>query len=303
MPSLNERKGSTKTMSRYDLRAGMIRVEIGPKLSAFDVGSCPHEFDGIAEARRDFTARVFCDLSEKGISNHFYGALNRAGLLVDEYQVYKLKGGKMVLQEPLSDAPNGIMIPLEFICRYRIATRGFISRIESGELTRGQLNIDPNAELVVGMSIGPFVECSTKLEPKDRYLSDEEAMQIAKLTFSEMEECKQIVLKASEVVRTRAAARELDVWDLKWELARTHDGKIVVADVMTPDELRMKDSDGNSLDKDPFRNYLEGVGFKAAVEEARAAKKPLPLYPEIPAQVSMRISAGYQQAVDMFCRA
>lgn len=307
MSSQKQRQGSTKLLTAQSLHMGKLRVDYGSKLSAFDVGACSHEFEGLGAARIRFGTQVFIDLSNQGIPHHFHGTLTDedgvTGWLVDEYQVNRLVNGQMVLQPALTGNPQGTVLPLEWLVRYMVANEGMVGRIKRKELTYDQLNLPRHVEPRVGLALGGFVECSTKLEPKDRYVSDDEAMEIAGLTFNELEECKGLVRRAGDVVRLRAKARGLTVWDEKWELGRRFDdGSFVIVDGMTSDELRMTDENGVSLDKDPFRNYLVKVGYKAEVDEARAkGRLHLPSYPPIPPEVSAHVSDLYQRGTDMFC--
>jgi phosphoribosylaminoimidazole-succinocarboxamide synthase len=295
------RKGSTTIVSVEG--PGELRFTRTNHLSAFDVGTCPHDFAKIGGLRTEFATKFFGMLSDHGVPHHFLRRETPDSFVGRALRTMKLEDG--IYSEVASPAGETIsrLIPLEWIVRREVATEGFITRLgnPNDPLTRERLQLRDNIALKVGDSIPLFVECTTKLErPKDRYLADEEALFISGLTQTQFGQAVQLMRHVAGLLTAQAAKNGLRLKDLKLELGISDDGRIIVADGLSPDELRMTNADGVSLDKDIFRNWLDDEGWKAQVELARKCKAELPAYPTIPVQISKLVSAGYRQAVTKF---
>ena len=84
------------------------------------------------------------------------------------------------------------------------------------------------------------------------------AMKLA--TKAEMETIRDYALKVDEVLRDFWKGCGVTLVDFKLEFGRLPDGKIVLADEISPDTCRLWDSaTGKKLDKDRFRQDLGGV--------------------------------------------
>ena len=297
------RTGSTTVVSVAGI--GELAFARTGHLSAFDVGPCSHEFVDIGALRTGFAVRFFKMLSQAGIMSHFLrrdeGSINT--FIGQALRTMTLDEGDYFEIDSPTGASTGRLIPLEWIARTEVATQGFIDRLadSDGVLTRKRISVREDIELKVGDSIPLFVECTTKLErPKDRYLSDKEALAISGLTESQFGQAVQLMRHVAGLLVAQASKNGLRLKDFKLELGITDDGRIIVADGLSPDELRMTNAEGHSLDKDNFRNWLKDQGFKAAVDAARKEKKKPPAYPDIPPEVSAQVSAGYRQDVEQF---
>jgi phosphoribosylaminoimidazole-succinocarboxamide synthase len=298
------RKGSTTVVSVAGL--GELAFARTGHLSAFDVGPCSHEFADIGALRTEFAVRFFKMLSQAGIMSHFRrrDAESRNTFIGQALRTMALDEGDYFEIDSPTGASTGRLIPIEWIVRTEVATLGFIKRLDdpSDPLTRERIQLRDGIKLKVGDSIPLFVECTTKLEPKDRYLVDEEALKISGLTENQFGQAVQLMRHVAGLLVAQAAKNGLRLKDFKLELGITDDGRIIVADGLSPDELRLANADGASLDKDIFRNWLTDQGYKTAVDAARQEKKVLPAYPDIPPEVSAQVSAGYRQAVEQFWR-
>ena len=297
------RTGSTTIVSVEGLSE--LRFARTGHLSAFDVGACPHEFANIGRLRTLFAYKFFTLLSQHGIPHHFLRMADDAenAFIGRALRTMKLEGNVYSeVASPAGDA-TGRLIPLEWIVRREVATSGIRARVDDPDdpLTYERLHVRDDAILAVGDSLPLFVECTTKLErPKDRYLSDEEALTISGLTTTQFGQAVQLMRHVAGLLTAQASSNGLRLKDFKLELGITDDGRIIVADGLSPDELRLTDVGGHSLDKDIFRNWLAEQGFKAAVNDARKTSKSPPPYPDIPSNVSEVVSAGYAQAVTQF---
>ncbi|MCL6517423.1 MAG: phosphoribosylaminoimidazolesuccinocarboxamide synthase [Alicyclobacillus sp.] len=76
----------------------------------------------------------------------------------------------------------------------------------------------------------------------------------------ELEEIRRLALRVNEVLGEFLAAQNVRLVDFKLEFGRTGDGRIVLADEISPDTCRFWDlKTGEKLDKDRFRRDLGGV--------------------------------------------
>lgn len=303
-PGTLVRKGSTTNVS-VEGPPGELRFERTGHLSAFDVGTCSHEFADIGRLRTVFAQKFFELLSQHGIPHHFLSLAPDAenAFIGRALRTMRLDDGKYTEVPSPAGEVTGRLIPLEWIVRREVATTGFRLRADDPDdpLTRERLQVGENAALAVGDSLPLFVECTTKLErPKDRYLSDKEALTISGLTPAQFGQAVQLMRHVAGLLTAQASKNGLRLKDFKLELGITDDGRIIVADGLSPDELRMINMAGLSLDKDIFRNWLTKQGFKTAVDSARKVGNDPPEYPDIPDGVSELVSAGYEAAVIQF---
>ena len=76
-------------------------------------------------------------------------------------------------------------------------------------------------------------------------------------TKKELEEISNYAFKINEILRDYLKQDNIDLIDFKLEFGRLADGKIVLADEISPDTCRFWDSKtGEKLDKDRFRRDL-----------------------------------------------
>jgi|GEM_PF-3830260 len=262
------RKGSTTVVSVFG--AGELLFARTGHLSAFDAGACPHAFDHVGRLRTDFTVKFFEMLTKNGIPHHFVkrheGSSN--SFIGRALRTMKLKNGEYTEQPSPTGSSVGRLIPLEWIVRREIATQGFLDRLKdpNDPLTKERLQLDNDVELNVGDTIPLFVECTTKLEPKDRYLSTDEALAISGLTVAEFEQAFVLMQNVAKLLIAQATKNQLRIKDFKLELGLTDNRGIMVADGLSPDELRMVNAQQQSLDKDIFRAWLREAGFEKAVK-------------------------------------
>ncbi|MDR0670379.1 MAG: phosphoribosylaminoimidazolesuccinocarboxamide synthase [Treponema sp.] len=94
----------------------------------------------------------------------------------------------------------------------------------------------------------------------DPLINDYHAVAIGASTFEEIEEIKGIAFRANELLSRFFLGRGIRLIDFKLEFGRTADGKLVLADEVSPDTCRFWDAATNEkLDKDRFRRDLGNV--------------------------------------------
>lgn len=137
------------------------------------------------------------------------------------------------------------IVPLEVIVR-NIAAGSFSQRY----------GVEEGVEFAA-----PTVEFSYKNdELGDPLLNSRHAVALGLATAEEIDEIERASLKINELLRALWAKCGVTLVDFKIEFGRTSDGKIILADEISPDTCRLWDSETKKkLDKDRFRRDLGGV--------------------------------------------
>ncbi len=144
----------------------------------------------------------------------------------------------------------------------------------------------------------------TKSEVKDEPKTEEEIVGQGRASREELLQVKQSSMQVYELLRPRAADAGFILADIKLEFGR-HGGEILLGDSIGPDEFRMwpmsKYEPGKtqeSYDKQPIRDWLISMGYKAELDRARKAGAGVPLPPKLPdwlvAETSQRYIAVYE---------
>lgn len=214
-------EGKAKRIYRTSLE-DQYWVEYKDDATAFN-GEKRAQIRGKGELNNRITAIFFTMLKERGIDNHFIRLLSATEQLVRKVEI----------------------IPLEVVVR----------NIAAGSLAKR-----------LGMAEGtvlpyPVVE----FYYKDDALGDPlvNASHIKVLGIASEEEQATLTrmgLAVNEVLQPYLRERNITLVDFKLEFGRTPDGKILLADEISPDTCRFWDSETNEkLDKDRFRRDLGNV--------------------------------------------
>jgi phosphoribosylaminoimidazole-succinocarboxamide synthase len=100
----------------------------------------------------------------------------------------------------------------------------------------------------------------------DPLINDFHAVAIGAATFEEIEAIRALSFKINKVLSAFFLERGVRLIDFKLEFGKTSDGKLVLADEISPDTCRFWDAKtGEKLDKDRFRRDLGNV--KEAYQE------------------------------------
>ena len=113
----------------------------------------------------------------------------------------------------------------------------------------------------------PTIEFSYKNDDLgDPLLNEYHALALKVATKEEIETIKKYAFKVNEVLQEYFLKLGVRLIDFKLEFGKTADGKIVLADEISPDTCRFWDAKtGEKLDKDRFRRDMGGV--EAAYKE------------------------------------
>ena len=107
----------------------------------------------------------------------------------------------------------------------------------------------------------PTIEFSYKNDDLgDPLINDYHALALELATQEEIDEIKAMAFKVNEVMKEYFDHLNVTLVDFKLEFGKTPDGKIILADEISPDTCRLWDkTTGEKLDKDRFRRDLGGV--------------------------------------------
>jgi phosphoribosylaminoimidazole-succinocarboxamide synthase len=236
-------------------------------------------------------------LRQKGMPTHYRGILNHEGKTVSLARLKEpsnvievnaaniihpadmLYAGRRIWNyNHIHDGLTNFLVPLECVFRFGMP--------EGSSLLR-RLEIIPNyyAELGLkekpegfGMLPRPVVEFFSKLEPADRLLPHELALNVAGLKNDDFVHLTHCTLLLALFLKWEFAKAKVELWDGKFEFVNM-DG-IALGDAITPDELRLT-MRGVQLSKEPVRQYYKkyAPAFVAAMDQAKklAAKIDKPL--------------------------
>jgi len=173
-------------------------------------------------------------------------------------------GGKGVINNAISS------LIFELLEKRGIPTH-YIKKLSDREMLAKRVEIIPVEVVVRNYAAGSFtrrygIPEGTKLEKplvetfwKNDELHDPlvcaEHIELLKLADpADVEEMKRIALQVNEILRAFFAAKDILLVDFKLEFGKTPDGKLVLADEISPDSCRLWDAKTKKkLDKDVFR--------------------------------------------------
>lgn len=206
----------------------------------------------IAEFKDDLTA---FDATKKG-NESGKGALNNK-ISTELFGLLKQNGIETALVETISDTEQVVkkcsIVPLEVIVR----------NIATGSLTK-RLGITEGKELPFAL-----VEFCYKDDAlHDPIINDEHAIILGAGEQKDLDYIKEQARKINAILKPFFASKGLKLVDFKIEFGRDKDGKIILADEISPDSCRFWDAKtGAKMDKDIFRQDIGGGSVKVAYEE------------------------------------
>lgn len=218
--------------------AGLVRVYFKDEATAFN-GQKRAQIAGKGVVNNQISSALFRYLEEQGIPTHFVQQLSEREMLVRQVQI----------------------VPLEVIVRNR--TAGTFSRrygVEEGRVLAR-----------------PLLEFSYKNDALgDPLIYPEAALALGLLSEPELERIRELALQINALLRAYFAQRSLELVDFKLEFGRLPDGRLVLADEISPDTMRLWEmGTGEKMDKDRFRRDLGGVE-EAYQEVLRRVLTPQP---------------------------
>lgn len=269
-------------------KMGIGRFRFSDRYSVFDWGEMPDLIDGKGASLCLMGGYCFEKLEEKGVRTHYRGVVTKDGktIKVDQLQepsnvmeidlvnVYRPKAiskeGKMQYDySTYTPRLTNCLVPLEVIYRNRLPEGSSVfKRLEQGTVSIQQLGLDhypkPGEKLMK-----PVFDVSTKLEDRDRYLTWDEAREIAGLATDEVADVKTVLLQVDRLITQVAFKAGLENEDGKIELGFNPERRLIVVDVVgTLDECRFT-YDGLHVSKEIARKYYRNTRWYTDLEKAK----------------------------------
>ena len=175
------------------------------------------------EMNNAITTLIFEYLKSKGIETHFVKQLNEREQLVKKVSI----------------------IPIEVVVRnYAAGSMAQLLGVEEG----------------MKSPVTIFDICYKKDELGDPLINDHHAVFLGAATYEELNEMYALAGKINKALQELFDKINIILVDFKIELGKTSDGKIILADEISPDTCRLWDKDTlKKLDKDRFRRDLGDV--------------------------------------------
>lgn len=190
------------------------------------------------EMNNAITTLIFEYLNKKGISTHFIRQIDEREQLVKKVQI----------------------IPLEMVVR-NYSAGSMAQRLGVPEGVKSPVTI--------------FDICYKKDELGDPLINDHHAVFLGAATYEELDEMYELTSDINDILIELFDRMNIILVDFKIELGKTSDGKIILADEISPDTCRLWDKDTmKKLDKDRFRRDL-GEVTEAYVEIYNRLKEVL----------------------------
>ncbi|GAP03272.1 phosphoribosylaminoimidazole-succinocarboxamide synthase [Fructobacillus pseudoficulneus] len=195
-------------------------------------GKVKEEYAGKGQLNSNISNRLFTYLASKGVTHHWLGSVSATDELVKKVDI----------------------IPLEVVTRNYTAGH-FVSRF----------GVEPMQKLTP--RVQELYYKSDELD--DPFMNQSQAISLG---FASEADLKTIFALADEVNELLVALFEqidITLIDYKLEFGRLADGQIILADELSPDNMRLVDQKtGKSLDKDVFRQKQGDlrVGYQDVLE-------------------------------------
>ncbi len=284
------RRGKVKEV--YEVSPTELEFRFTNDISVFDK-HIPSEIPQKGETLARTAAHWFDVCSRLGVPHHYLGLAGPTAMRV-----------KRVRVEPnprvLGPHPKSYLVPLELIVRYYLAGSMW-DRVKSGKVTAADLGFSAGTKLEYAMPLpSPHFEVTTKLEPIDRLLTIEEALELSGLDRPQLEEIREMILKIDAEMQREIGPRGLLHVDGKKEFGVDAQGALMVVDTFgTADEDRFWDKDaydrGRQVDfsKEFVRQHYRQSGYYDRLVAARAAHAEEPPIPPLPPLLVDEVSRLY----------
>jgi phosphoribosylaminoimidazole-succinocarboxamide synthase len=216
-------EGKAKKMFAVTGRPQEVWVEYKDSLTAFNAQK-KSSFSGKGAINARITSLLYQRLQSKGVKTHWLEDINQFEMVCQKLKV----------------------IPLEVVTRNRLAGS-----------TAKKLGFEEGTALAK-----PLVEFYYKDDAlADPFVSDDQALLMKTVeSATELEILKSEALRINTILQAEFLHAGLELIDFKLEFGFNLDGKIVLADEVSPDTCRLWDlKTGEKFDKDRFRRDLGRV--------------------------------------------
>lgn len=172
------------------------------------------------------------------------------------------------------------LVPLEIVFRFGMP---------AGSSLKERIEKNPDYARTLGLAAAPkegewlarpVIEFFTKLEPKDRLLTVQEAAHVSGLSGDEFESLCEMAYASALALFVLFAEHGIELWDGKFEMIvdyGSHDkdpsgGVLLLADSVGPDELRLIYR-GVHLSKEMIRRIYRGSEWEKSLQKAQKLAK------------------------------
>ena len=173
------------------------------------------------------------------------------------------------------DKPVNALVPLEVIFRFGVPAGSSLMKRVNDPVYLKALGLSEKPHFGDRFE-KPIIECSTKLESTDVYISAERAAEIACLSEAEAQNLYELVHILALRIHEIFGAAGLELWDGKFEFAfaEGHNGqrRFQLVDSIGPDELRLT-YNGVQLSKETLRKPYRSTPWLTAIDQAKALAK------------------------------
>ncbi|MCR4335046.1 MAG: phosphoribosylaminoimidazolesuccinocarboxamide synthase [archaeon] len=257
-------KNLTVEKEAIDDSMGIGVFEFTDDYSVFDYGKMPDTIPNKGEALCKQASYNFKELEKKfEIKTHFRKLMGKNRMQVNLVRVL------MPQDNQISEETRNYLVPLEIIFRNSLPKGSSVfKRLENGSLTPDDLDLE-ETPLPGHKFEKPFIDVSTKLEPIDRYLSWDEAMDMSKISEDQLYELKEAAMNINDFITEKANSIGLEHADGKVEFGVGPKNELILVDVCgTLDENRFL-WNGIHMSKQVARDYYKTTPWAKELEDAK----------------------------------
>jgi len=270
------KRGSVKNLRGPLSGKNEIVFEFTDDFSVFDWGKMPDAISGKGAALLSLAAHIFRELSHPASWKAFFRSNEAAGFLATAPEKFatalpelrrELESVGMracfrgVYHGPTGQAEGLVVERLDILPPREVYENGSLRFDYSGvpENTAGALipleivfrhgltdkssffERNPETALKPGHVFAvPLIECFTKLEPTDRFIAtDAEARTVGRINEATRLELELRTTLLSLWLKRECSLRDLELIDGKFEFGLDREGRVMLADAIGPDELRL----------------------------------------------------------------
>lgn len=244
---MKTRKASVKNLYFY---ADKIEFEFSDRYSIFDWGEMPDQIPGKGQCLLNIAKHFDHLLNDNSFKTATLG-FDSQKMSQRLFPAFPPKiEAKTFTYKKLDPKNSSYLVPLEVIFRFALPEGSSLLK-RKPELKESCIN---------GIFLPEcYIEFSTKLEPSDRYLSENEAQQICSLDSSNFRILKEKTLGAAKLLQKHLSDKNLELYDGKFEFAWDHKKQeLIFIDSIGIDELRIN-AKGLKLSKEYLRAFYRNT--------------------------------------------
>lgn len=290
MPKQWSTKNLTVIEAPTKEKTGIGQFEFTDDYSVFHYSKMPDKIPGKGESLARMSAFTLDLLNKNGIKTHFIKFKSPKTIEIRLVRLLYPQNNEIKQNE------RNYLIPLQVVCRNMLPCGSSVyRRLDKGTLTLKDIGLKtlPTSDEYLAK---PIIEFTTKLEEIDRFITHEEARELAQLTPKQFEQLKSLALQVNKIVTAHAKSVGLVNADSKIELAIDDAGEMMVVDTAgTTDENRFL-YNGIHVTKQVMRDYYLKSDLENDIQQWVAQKKPRSTWPtpfNLPAEFIPVISNLY----------